>query len=449
MQKKQISVAIIGGIALGTAIYFSLGAIFIFVLAFSTILLIKHISDEKERDFIIRIFLFAFGIRIFLSLGSMFWAISTGNILNYVYRTFPDYSTPYIFDDSGYYTLRGQFISLYWLGVPLSHDTVGTMVKSSYGLNGFIILLASYFTLFGYSPISSRFINCLFGSSTVIFVYLIAKDIFGEKPAKLSAILVTLFPSLIIWSIVNMKEPSFIFSIYVMLWSVLKLNKTGKFYYLVITCLSLWLQDFIRPGYREYIYLNVAIILFYFFYGFVIHLFKKKKIIFLFIIFCTSVLFILLYKERINQLFETLSFRAVIAHRGALSEEGFSYRLLPDELLTDNMSMRTFIQMLLKGWLHIIFEPFLWNIQSMNMLFAFPQMVLWYLLIPFSIIGITISIRYKFKESLLLILYFFIVISILAITGGNIGTAFRARDIITPLALVFSSVGLIEMFLIY
>lgn len=106
----------------------------------------------------------------------------------------------------------------------------------------------------------------------------------------------------------------------------------------------------------------------------------------------------------------------------------------------------TIDSMVQRAYIRHKFEPFPWKIQSEAMLFSLPQMALCYFLIPFAILGLAISVRYRLRESVFLIIYFLIMTSALAVFGGNIGTIFRFRDVITPILLVFSSVGLISTF---
>lgn len=443
----MITAAIFLGFTLGVLLFFSPGSLAFIFLAIIIILLINKISDEKERGFIKTIFMLGLGARIFFVLITMGWAIFNNNILNYAWRSCPDYSTPYIIDDSGYYTLRGLFTNMHWLGMPLSAYTINAVVMNSYGFSGFIYVLAFYFMLFGYSPISSRFINCFLASVTIILIYYITKSMFGKKAGQLAAIITAFFPSLFLWSITNLKESSFIFSIYLMFWSIHQFKTTRKFYHFITIVLAMASQFFIRSGYKEFLYITVVVVLFDSLFLLLLNLCAKKRVFNLLIIFMALFLIISLNRDKMSMVVEDIKKKSLIQHRGALSEGGICYQLLPDEQLYKiNISNAVFLQMLGNGWIHIMLEPFPWRFQSKPMLFGLFQMVLWYGLLFFAFRGMGILVRYKAKESMIFISYFFIISSALAVMGGNIGTTFRFRDIITPLILMFSSVGLINAF---
>lgn len=447
IQRKNLYSAIIAGTTLGILVSFSPGSLFFIPLTITTVFFINRIPDKKERNFILNLFLLGFVTRIFFCLLITGLAIFTRHILNYVWLGCPNYNAACVIDDSAYYTLRSQFTNMYWMDKPMSQYTTEGIVKNSYGFTGFVYILASYFTLFGYSPVSSKFINCFIGVLTAILIYSLVKEIFGVKPARVSSILTAFFPSLFLWSLTNLKETIFIFAVYLMFFAVIKLRRTKKIYYPFITLLSIWFQFFIRSSYQEFVYLTISVLSLYFFYLLILNLYNKKQNITILIIFIIAIAFIFLQKDRISSASDFLKQRALIQHRGAISEGGINYKLLPDrELNKDNISDGQFLIMLVNGWLHFFLEPFPWGIKSKPMFFSLPQMLIWYLLLIFAILGIAISLRYKSKESLCLILYFFIIASALSVTGGNIGTTFRLRDTITPIILIFASIGLVKTF---
>jgi len=194
--------------------------------------------------------------------------------------------------------------------------------------------------------------------------------------------------------------------------------------------------------------LTVAVILFYFLLIFILYLYKKRQVALLITVFFLAGGLIFIKSGKIIAAFDNIIERSLVMHRGAIFySDAINYRLLPqDEMAKTVVSRGQFFVMLAKGWFHLMLEPLPSSIKSLTMLASSFQMILWYPLIPFSIIGILLSLRYKFKESFILLLYFLFMGSALAVSGGNVGTTFRLRDTITPLFLLFSSVGIISVF---
>ena len=100
--------------------------------------------------------------------------------------------------------------------------------------------------------------------------------------------------------------------------------------------------------------------------------------------------------------------------------------------------------MFFKGWWHFSFEPFPWKTHTKLMLLSYPQMILWYILMPFVFLGIILAAKYNWHSLLILFVCSFAIGSSLAMSGANIGTVFRFRDTITPVFLIFAAEGMTD-----
>jgi hypothetical protein len=68
-------------------------------------------------------------------------------------------------------------------------------------------------------------------------------------------------------------------------------------------------------------------------------------------------------------------------------------------------------------------------------------MLLWYACLPLAFAGALIGMRRSPFGTAVLLSASLLWVVIAALTGGNVGTAFRSRDLIAPAVLVFASVG--------
>jgi len=450
MQSNSIRNGIVFGIIVTATAFFSRGSAFFIILAAMTVFLINRLPAARERDFIRRIFLWGFTLRVLFVLLSMAFAVYKGNIMNFhIKYGCPDYGTPYLFDDSAYYTLRALYTSLHWKGVPLSTWTLEYVVNNrEYGYTGFVWLPAVYFRVFGFSPVSSRFINCFLGVITAFLVYSCVKNVFGERPARASAVLTAFFPSLFLWSATNLKDTAFIFSFYLMIWAIIKTRFTKGLYYAPVIFLAIWFQCSIRFfKYREYFYLSMVIMAAYFLPVMLSFLRGRLKAVVIVILVASCVVFAVLKREGIGRAFNKAANEAFVWHKGMLSDKGNNYKLLPDRILEkDEINPGDFLRMYSSGIFHVIFEPFPSRINKPSLMLAFLQMCIWYVLIFFAAAGLFFSLkRGFFKADFIFIAYFIVMLSVLAVTGGNVGTIFRMRDVITPIVLIFASLALIRI----
>jgi hypothetical protein len=138
-------------------------------------------------------------------------------------------------------------------------------------------------------------------------------------------------------------------------------------------------------------------------------------------------------------------------NKGVVNTGGFVYRIYADWVYADNsnpalVSNGEMFRAALKGWQHFFLEPFPWKMSSPLSVSAFPQMVIWYIMLLFSIAGAFVQLRRNRKMGQALLAFFLLVGTIFAMTGGNIGTDFRIRDTLTPLIILFAAIGLKALF---
>jgi hypothetical protein len=93
------------------------------------------------------------------------------------------------------------------------------------------------------------------------------------------------------------------------------------------------------------------------------------------------------------------------------------------------------------GLVYLLFAPFPWQITSIRAALTMPEMIVWWLSIPFLIKGILYSLRHRLR-TLLPVLIFTLMLTIgYAIFQGNVGTAYRQRTQIQVFYFIFISVG--------
>ncbi|BAL81658.1 ArnT family glycosyltransferase [Caldisericum exile] len=85
----------------------------------------------------------------------------------------------------------------------LAHFTSGAFMYS-----WFIAIV--YYT-FGYNPFIVQFINVMFGTFTIFYVYLITEDIFSEEEALITSYISSIFPSFVYFSLAILREAPIVF----------------------------------------------------------------------------------------------------------------------------------------------------------------------------------------------------------------------------------------------
>lgn len=419
------------GALLGALFFISPGSIFSLVVMVLIILALRMFSGQNDRIFLTRLFIAGLSFRVILFLIIQFililrqqWLLDWGD------------KAPYVFGDDGYTIQQSWWIAQYIRGIQLHQDQLWGMFYP-YGKTGYLYLMALFHYLFGYSPISVTLINVIIGALTGIIYYYVAKEVTNIKLAKIVAILVTSYPSLVIWSVTNLKDPLFIFFTGIILWLLLRFLKNESFKYIALSILAAYLQFLIRPW---VIYPTLIIILLC-----CLSVILKKKIRLVIILILIIIFpFILPYLKILLINFKS----AVIEYnRGVVFSGGSIYRVYDDVVYADTIQISQIgypvvLRGLFKGWVYFLLEPFPWRIISGQNLMLIPLTIIWYPILLFSTYGILVQLRYELKKFFLFIFYFFITGSILCLTESNIGTVARMRDLLTPIILMFAAIGI-------
>ena len=384
-------------------------------------LLWKYSKEEDKRFILV---LFVSGIFLRATLSFVLYSLSYAQ----------GYSG-FLSGDAGIYSKRAWQLAQFWLD-PLKNS----FPLTSYGMNGYTYFNAFFYSLFGYGPLVLKFINCLLGTASGILIFYIAKDIFNAKIARLSAIFVVFSPSLIRWSIDVLKDPMINFLIILFFWILIKLREKKWFYLIPSIFVVLIIKILGNPLYPILAFMLVFVF-------FMVLRSKPLKIVVLIFLICSIILiFYLTDMNPRDQAQELLKKAAFYQKLQAQSDEA-GYFLYGNTTITEGrINLISLPLSYLKGLSYALFSPFPWAMTSHLQLFAYPQILLWYFLFPFVLIGVLLSLRYKIKGTLAVIVFIFLVSSLLALVEGNIGSVFRHRDWISPFFLIFAVTGLVWVF---
>lgn len=437
--RRMVFYLIFIGCLIGLFMRISPGGLFISAIAIVIGWLIWYCSCRKERKFLLVLFISGMSVRIILFAALYFFISLSGNYYEYF-----EYRTPAIFGDSGHYTLRAWLMAQHWMDQPISKEVL-SKIFDPYGKHGYLYVIAFFYRLFGFSPFSVKFLNVIGGCLCAIFIFFIAKEIFGRKVAKTASTAVMFFPSLLLWSMTNLKETPTILMLTILLWLRIKFqNYKNPFYLLAILILLPMLYAF-----RSKLFAPIILSLVF---SFIVYLKQgpaRKVFISSILVFCLLLIISPLGHKLLIQSMDYFNLKAkqiVRLQYGFVGSGGVIYKIYSDRLYkeeTEKISSLDFIMGFIKGWVYFLCVPFPWNISTQFQLLASPQVILWYFFIPFIILGIMTGLRHNCKGTLIILIFLFFITSALALVSGNIGTAFRHRDIVTPFYLIFAAAGLI------
>ena len=379
------------------------------------------LCPQEDRNFLITIFVLTFSLRI---LASLF-------LYNIVFLL----KGRGLLGDSWFHSETAYAILNLWLKGIKDLSIIQSQL-SLINIEGYQIWSAFVYFFTRESPLCLVFINCLAGSLTFMFVYFIAKQLSNTTAARYAAILTAFWPSLIFWSMQNLKESTIVFLICALIWGILSFKNQFRFYLVfLILAFSIILKEFRLVSFFIFytVILPISMILF---------LWRRNRILFISLIIFTGlgafvivnkyVLKFLPQNQNIFSLLEYINYiRTVRAYGNTAFLSNFDITNLTGFIFFAPVA-------LLVAWL----APFPWQIGSMSQIAAIPEMLLYYLLLLAMFVGWRFIMRYKIREGGLIIAYIFIMMLVLAFIDGNIGTLFRHRSMILPLYFVLAAIGL-------
>ncbi len=443
---------IAAGLLFGAAAVFSPGAIFILLLAGLTALALRACARREDRRFVVGLFLAGFLVRVFFSLGldlgSLLagerWPGKVGAVQGWEINI-RDRTRSYLnLGDSDFFSDRAYALSEYARG---KRETVLFLSLKKPRPHGYLYVMALFYYLFDFSPISVKFINGLIGALLAPLVFFLAQACISRWVARASALLAAFLPSLVLWSATNLKDPSFITLTALLFLLIVKIQQArtarGALLYGALVIPGILLHMTLRSdaGFSWALVGCAAVS-----YGLGrIHWVGRLAALGA---GCAAV--VLLWPR----LFEKLTF-AFYRHLGNVdfvsNPHTQTSRYLPEafyrnDLYQEAPRIMTDVPVLLatmgRAVSHYLLEPTPARMGEISLAAVYPQMILWYGLLPFALLGAWFCLRRNFQRSGFLVTTLAVWILIGALAGGNVGLLFRIRDMVTPFLLILASTGL-------
>jgi hypothetical protein len=373
----------------------------------ATALWIGALGDTQERRFLGPIFLAAVAVRIAVALVVAYAA--------------PGY---FALDDQRYAALGSQ-VAEHWAGA-------GPFPEELYGRRGYYVWNALLYTLVGFVPLAPTLWNALLGGIAVVLAYRIARSLGGDAAARVAALLTAFFPSLVLWSSLNLKDAAAIVAILVALRGAQRLGRRASLSALAMLALGIAFLAELR-GYLALV-LGGSMAL-----AFVLPRLAGPRAP---VAFATLVAVGVLAMgalgpiegladdaslESLDRARRDLAFGASAYHGDAdVATVGGALRFLP------------------LGLAYFLFAPAPWQVWNARQVLTLPEMLAWYALLPQVAIGITVALRRQLRAALPVASFALFATISYALAESNLGTAYRHRAQVLVLFLVFAAVGVAE-----
>ena len=377
----------------------------------------------EEKTFLFRLFLVALMARIIIAS-----IIYLGNMQEF------------FGGDANTYHLFGESLNQSWHGDDYHSSRYKAFIQSGAGAWGMLYVVAGVYEVLGSNMYAIQLINASIGASTAIVVFYVSKALFDNtRVAKLAALLVAFFPSLILWSSQALKDALIILALALCILATMQLMEkiTVKYILVLGVCLAALLSL------RFYIfYMMAAAVGGSFIIGMksadarnFLQRFVAIGVIGMAFTWFGVIRFAAVQFEKYGNL-QMVQMSRIDQARNAGSGFGKDVDVQTTE------GALTVIPM---GLLYLLFAPFPWQLASLRQSIALPEMLIWWAVFPLLVLGWWFALKHRLRQVAPIVLFTTMLTLAYAVFQGNVGTAYRQRSQLLVFYFIFVAVGAVLM----
>ncbi len=375
-----------------------------------TLGLFFRLVEQEDRGFIARVLVAGLLLRVGLSL-----------FLHYRFPVDAIAPDQFTYQDVGWRTLRflqGEGPKPWQIG--------GTYEVGYFYWNAFL------YRLFGFVPLAPKLINCFLGAWSGLVAYRVGAEVAGRAGARGAALLTLLMPSLILWSTQNLREAAVTLVNAIMLLAMVRIQVRPQVGAVASALVAATLLALLRDYLAWVAMMTLVGSLFLTSRRGAV---SRVAVSLLILLVCYGAYQGLGFGA---DLIETANFESIDAQRRVLAGGGTA--LAPGVDISTPVRGITFLPV---GVGLFLLSPLPWHVASSPLAaMAFPETLVWYLLLGFAAWGAVHQLRTRFERAAPLLLFLMLTFALYGLVEGNAGTAYRHRSQLVLGVLVFASVGL-------
>ena len=321
------------------------------------------------------------------------------------------------------YHYFGDAYARYWLGEALFWPRAG-------GPPAYVYMVGVLYYFFGSSSLIPKVLNALVGGLSVGLVYDISRrmtssDAVAMRAAQLSAY----FPSLVLWSALNIRDIWIVALILLVCRQALALHERPSTRGLLVLAASL----LALAQFRSYILLAVALPMVLSF------LVRNRAHLGRNVLVGMLVAGVVIYTDQaagVGRRLRTLDL-AEIQYFRYWSGVGAKSDFAEADISTPGKALA----FLPRGIVFFVLAPFPWAISGPRQILTLPEMLFFYSLLPAMFRGIRRLIRERLSDALMVLLVTAGLTFAYALGSGNAGSAYRYRAQVLCFYMIFAAVG--------
>jgi hypothetical protein len=425
----------IGGVAVAAS---SLSVVFIAALAMACWWAARGL-EGRERRWVLAMLAVAVSLRL-VAILALYVATDHHRIVSFFWD-----------GDGVYLKRRALWIRNIWLGVPVAPSDFSNAFYREYGWTSYIYVLAYLQYLAGQSPYAIHVFNVLLSVLGSLLLYRIVRPAYGAAAAFLGLALILFLPTPFFWSVSALKESLYLFLATAGLVAVIGVVRSQALFKKILAgaafCVALLAINTIRTGGMIIEALGLATGV-----GAALVV-RRPRLLLLVLAVAPFVLWRAVNDPAIQARAMSQARLSAVLHIGNVRTPGHAYKLLdprfyaagysetPIDTLTPPEAQRFVVRALAS----FVMVPMPGQVQSASEMAFLPQQMLWYALVPLTVVGFLAGLRRDVFLTCTLAGLVAVGSAIIALNSGNIGTMVRFRDTVMPFVVWLSALGAISL----
>jgi hypothetical protein len=329
--------------------------------------------------------------------------------------------------DQDTYHVFSSWLARYWSGDTLIYP----WKLLDPGPKAYYYIVASLYYVLGDWSLWPKLTNALLGALTVLLVHDVALRVSGNDAiAFRAATFVAYFPSLVLWSVLNIRDCWVVLLIVLICRQALVLQERFRVGPLVV--LALAILTVIQ--FRDYIFFAVTSPVA------VSFLVRNRAHLVRNAVLGMLLAGLIIYADRAvshSRRVRALDLETLGEIRRGTAVGGSRFE--PSADISTPVKALTFLP---KGLSFFLLAPFPWAIRNVRQAFTLPEMLVFYSLLPAIVRGIGALLRHRLSSSLMVLMVTLGLTLGYALGEANAGTAYRHRAQVLSFYLIFAAVGL-------
>ncbi|MBI3402909.1 MAG: glycosyltransferase family 39 protein [Acidobacteria bacterium] len=344
--------------------------------------------------------------------------------------------------DALYMLQRSIWIRNALAGQPFAPRDYFEAFDASYGWSSYNYVLAAFHTVFGPSPYAAHLASTVLFFAGAVLMFRLVRAHCGPRPALIGLLIVTVLPTLFVWSMSPLKEAPYFLLAAIAVWAVMALRartwNRGVWAAVAIVAALLAIRS-LRYDAATLTAAALAV-------GVIAWLGVRSRWAFG-LLACGAVAagVVAFTVPAVTTALHAGVRVATNHHIGHVLTPGHSFRLLGDEYYVgvrpQTLAPAATAGFVVRSVVRFFTVPEPWILRGRAEIAMLPQQMLWYVVIVLAAIGARAGLR---RDPLLTCVLGGFVITgalLIGVNSGNIGTLIRHRDTIVPFAVWLSAVG--------